>query len=324
MPAPIDHRAKLRALRALVTMGAAWAWTDALALPHEDARHLAVIYPDIGEPFRGVFAQILDGIQGQAGRAVAQFALNPATPLPELAAELRRREVRVVIALGRSGLQASASLDRGMTVIAGCVLAVPESVAQEYTVHSLTPDPRLLFGQLGRLLPSARRVFVVHDPRQNAWLIRLARQAAKARSLELSVQEADDLPRATRAYQDILARAEPRSDVLWLPQDTTTVEESTLLPMILQEAWRRGFAVISSNVAHVKRGALFALYPDNPALGRSLATSALAALHAGPQAGRGLQPLRDVLLAVNLRTAQHLGLDLDARRGGFDQVYPES
>lgn len=294
------------------------------ATPLEDARYLAIVYPDVGEPFRSVFARIIEGIQAQAGQPVASFAVSPSTILPELAAELRRRDVRVVVALGRSGLQASTAFDRSTSVVAGCVLAVPEALAQAYTVHSLTPDPMLLFHQVTRMLPFARRIFVVHDPRQNAWLMRLARLAAKNKGLDLVVHEVDDLQRATRAYQEIIAKSEAKQDVLWLPQDTTTVEESTLLPMILQEAWSRGFAVVSSSVAHVKRGALFALYPDNLALGHSLAQSAFATLHAGTRPARGLLPLREVLVAVNLRTAQHLGLDLDARRSGFDKIYPES
>lgn len=293
------------------------------AWPAEGPGTLAVVYPDIGEPFRTVFTSILEGIREQARQPVPGYPLGADAGTAALVDELKRRDTRVVIALGRSGLKLAAAMDRGVGVVVGCVLAVPEALAQAYPVHSLAPDPALIFAELRRQMPAARRVFVVHDPQQNAWLIRLAQEAAKAQGLELSAYEADDLKRATRAYQEIVAAAEPRRDALWLPQDSTTVEESTLLPLILEEAWRRGFATISSNALHVKRGALFALYPDNPALGRSLALSALEAL-AGRRVLRGLQPLRDVLVAANLRTAAHLGIDLDPRARRIAKVYPES
>lgn len=298
--------------------GPAWLRASEATLP------LAVVYPDIGAPFREVFATILEGIREQARQAVPGFALAGDAAMPMLADELRRREVRVVIALGRSGLKAARLLDDAVSVVAGCVLGVPEAQARDYTVHSLAPDPALVFAQLRRLLPATRRVFTVIDPQQNGWLLRLAQDAARAQGLELVAHEAHDLKRATRAYQDAVAAIEPRRDAIWLPQDATTVEEATLLPLVLQEAWQRSFALVSSNALHVKRGALFALYPDNPALGRSLAQSALDALASPRRPARGLLPLREVLVAANHRTASHLGIALDPRVQRIDKLYPES
>ncbi|WP_439389705.1 ABC transporter substrate binding protein [Ideonella sp. YS5] len=292
-------------------------------LPGEAGAGLAVLYPDIGEPFRAVFASIVEGIREQARQPVPTFAVAGESPPSNLAEELRRREVRVVIALGRSGLKAAANLDRAIGVIAGCVIGAPEAQAQAYTVHSLAPDPALVFSQLRKMVPPVRRVFLVHDPQQNAWLARLSFEAAKAAGMELVAIEAEDSRRALRAYQEVFPAIDARRDALWLPQDPTTVEEGTLLPLVLQEAWQRNFAVCSSNVAHVRRGALFALYPDNPALGRSLAQSALDAL-AGRRPPRGLVPLRDVLVAANHRTAAHLGIELDLRAQRIEKLYPES
>ena len=286
----------------------------------EPARSIAVIYPDIGEPFRGVFAKIIEGIEDQAHGRVASFAVGGSVNLQELASELRRQDIRVVIALGRNGLKAASALEREMPIVAGGVLSVPETEARGLTVHSLAPDPAMLFAQLKSLMPGARRVLVAHDPRQNAWLIRRARDAARNYGIEIVAQEAEDLKMAVRFYQDSFATADPRRDVLWLPQDSTTVDESTVLPLVLQESWNRNIAVFSSSAAHVKRGVLFALHPNNFELGRSLAASAFGALGSNAPA-RGVLPLKDVLVAVNVRTANHLGIQLGARR--FDLVFPE-
>jgi putative ABC transport system substrate-binding protein len=192
------------------------------------------------------------------------------------------------------------------------------------SVLSLAPDPALMFARLKDLMPAVRRVHVVYDPRHNAWLLRLAREAARTRSLELVTHEASDLRAALRHYQEILTNVDPRTDALWLPQDATTVEDSSVLPMVLQQAWNRSLVVFSSNVAHVQRGALFALYPDNVELGRNLASSALGVLGAGAQESRAVVPLKDVLLAVNLRTANHLGLRLSyEQQRRFDLVFPQ-
>jgi len=293
-------------------------------LAFNDQSGIAVLYPDIGEPYRSVFSRIIEGIEDKTKGRVASYAVGAAQNSQDLTAELRRQNVRVVIALGRNGLKAAANLDRDIGVVVGGVLSVPESETRGMSVFSLAPDPVLLFDRLKALMPSVRRVFVVYDPRQNAWLIRLAREAAKGRGLELVAQEATDLKSAMHLYQGNLAAADPKRDAIWLPQDSVTVEDSSVLPLVLQEAWSRSLVVFSSSVAHVKRGALFSLYPNNMGLGRNLADSALDRVSSGSTPARAISPLKEVLMAVNVRTAGHLGLGIGPRQQqAFDMVFPE-
>ena len=217
----------------------------------------------------------------------------------------------------------AANLDKQFAVVAGGVLSVPESEAQGMLVQSLAPEPALLFAKLKAFAPFVKRVVVVHDPRQNDWLIRLAREAAQAQSLELLALEADDIKGAVRHYQEQLGSLSPKRDALWLPQDSTTVEDSTVLPLVLRESWRQNLVVFSSNAMHVRRGVLFSLYPDNIEIGRFLAGAALASLQPGGQAPRGNQALKQLLTAVNTRTAEHLGLDLRASQQRIHLVFPE-
>jgi len=291
---------------------------------------IAVVYPDVGEPYRAIFEKIVEGIEDRAGPRVVKYAVKSSADSAELKTALRRQDARVVIALGRQGMKAvapdsspSAALRTGMEIVVGGVVTVPESEARGLSVVSLSPDPSLLFARLKALMPAAKRVFVVYDPRNNAWLMRLAKEAARAQGLELVAYEAQDLRGAMQQYQAVFAVADSRTDALWLPQDTTTVEEGSVLPLVLQESWNRSLAIFSSSFGHVRRGVLFALYPDNVELGKSLAGLALGILASGNHGGHGMMPLRDVRIAVNLRTAQHLGLDLSRQQHGFDLVFPE-
>lgn len=296
----------------------------ALAAEEEAGRAgVAVIYPDIGEPYRSVFAAILEGVEDRVRGKVAAIAIPMGGNPPSMADELRRRDVKAVIALGRSGLKAAANLDKQINVVAGGVLSVPEAEAQNMLVQSLAPEPALLFAKLKAFAPFVKRVVVVYDPRQNDWLIRLAREAARVQGLELVALEADDLKTAVRRYQEQLSSLNAKRDALWLPQDSTTVEESAVLPMVLRESWGQNLVVFSSNAMHVRRGVLFSLYPDNIEIGRFLAGTALASLQPGGQAPRGIQALRQVLTAVNTRTAEHLGLDLRASQQRINLVFPE-
>jgi len=284
---------------------------------------LAVIYPEIGEPFRAVFAKILEGIDERAQQRVPRIAVAADADALALASELRRRELKVVIALGRAGLRVAVALDPAIEVVAGGVISPNEADARAATLLSLAPDPLLLMQRLKSLQPGVKRVTVVYSPRHSAWLMRHAQPAARQLGLELRALEVDELKSALRQYQDFFAQAAPQ-DALWLPQDPLTVDESAVLPLVLQECWNRNLALFSSNLGHVRRGALFSLYPNNLELGRSLASSALAQLARQAGAPRGAQPLRDVHAALNTRTASHLGLDLSPQvQRSFELLLPE-
>ena len=135
-------------------------------------------------------------------------------------------------------------------------------------------------------------------------------------------QEAPDLKTAVRLYQEVMTRADVERDALWLPQDVTTVDETTILPLVLRESWDRRLPVFSSSFSHVRRGVLFSLFPDNLGLGRNLAGTALGLAGPSESGNRSVVPLRDVQMAVNLRTARHLGLNFTTRQQqGFDLVF---
>jgi putative ABC transport system substrate-binding protein len=163
-------------------------------------------------------------------------------------------------------------------------------------------------------MPGARRIHMVYDPKQNAWLARVALEAAQSQDLELVVYPAADLRTAMQYYQKILTTINPKRDALWLPQDSTTVDDASVLPLALESAWSRSFVVFSSSLSHVSRGALFALYPDNFDMGRDLAGAALERIDAKPQENHTVTPLRAVRWTVNLRTASHLGLRLSTEQ----------
>ena len=323
-PVPLQFHSELRTTwYAASAISLAELGDNAKRLDGQVAGAIAVIYPDIGEPYRSVFAKIIEGIEDGANIAVRHYPIGANQDPVELGAVLKRNGTKVVIALGRQGLKATAALDRDIPVVVGGVLAVPEAENRSLTGVSLTPDPALLFARLKSLLPAVRRVIVVYNPQQNEWLIKIAREAARVQGLELVTHEARDLGTAARMYEAAFAGSDGRRDAVWLPQDGTTVDEATILPLVLKESWSRNVPVFSSSFLHVKKGALFALYPNNVELGRTLANSALAAL-SGESRRRGVMPLREVQTAVNLRTASHIGLSIGyQQQRGFDFIFPE-
>ncbi len=282
---------------------------------------LAVLYPNVAEPYRSAFVSMIQGIEERTRLRVRSYPVEPKMDTAELSAQLKRNGTKVVIALGRQGVSAASSLDRDIVVLVGGVLLLSDT--ENVNGISLTPDPALLFARLRTLLPEVRRVIVVYNPQNTEWLLRLAREAARAQGLELVTHEAHDLAHAAHIYTHLFGSADSRREAVWLPHDTTTVEEGTILPLILKESWNSGVPIFSSNILHVKKGALFAMSPNNLELGRSLANSALG-LMAGEPRRKGVQPLRELHAAINLRTASHMGLTIGyQQQRTFDFIFPE-
>ena len=334
-PADEQPDASLRAffprLAALGLGAAAWSALPALAQsappaaaygPASGPEPIGVLFPDIGEPLRKVFTDIIDGIEDSARQRVRGYPISPNQDVGELAQVVKRNGTRVVVALGRQGLRAAAGIEAPLGVVVSGISSLPDG--DRHIGICLTPDPALLFAQLRALAPALKRVLVVFNPANNDWLMRLAREAARSQGLELVSHEARDLGHAARLYEAAFAGADGRRDALWLPTDSTTVDETTILPLVLREAWNRNVAIFSSSLLHVKKGALFALYPNNQELGRNLGNLARS-LMAGEHLARGVTPLRDVFAALNVRTAGHIGIAVTARtQRGFHTLYPEA
>jgi putative ABC transport system substrate-binding protein len=290
------------------------AWADGEA-------PIAVIYPDIGMPYRDIFTEIISGIEDNTNVQVASYPVNSDTNINTLKSSLNLQHTKVIIALGRQGMKTAELLNSHLRIVVGGVLTVPENGFDELPVISLAPDPALLFARMKALMPTMKRVFVVYDPAFNSWLITLAESAAKDQGLELVAYKAHNLRTAMGYYQKIFSEADGRSDTLWLPQDPTTVDDNSILPLALQDSWNDNLAIFSSNFGYVQRGVLFSLYPDNTGLGKSLAGLAQEILISGDYGKHGLMPLRDVKSAANSRTANHLGINLN-RLQSFDRIFP--
>lgn len=296
----------------------AWALSLVL-LPLAFADDSAVvIYPDAGGAYRVVFESIVQGIEDQRLKT-RKIALRDDMTREEIAARVAASGAKAVIALGRQGVAAALELSPDHTVFVSGIQMQP---AGNRAINGilLAPDPALVFARLKNFAPAVRRVFVVYNSRNNEWLIKNAREDAAAAGIEIVTRDVQALRESVRAFQDVVNNADGRKDAIWLINDESIFSEDYVLPFILKEAWNRSIPLVSNNVSHVKRGALFALFPDNYALGRSLAQLVLAS---GSNSSRNLLLLRDVRVAVNLQTANHLALNLSyAQQRSFDLIFP--
>lgn len=281
---------------------------------------VAVLYPDVRAPYDRIFDDILKGIEQEAGKRVVSYAMKKEDGLEQISDWLSRTNPSSVISLGSQGKAVANKLGDDIKVVVGASILSDENIADGLFGISLTPSPVKLFSKLQQLAPEVKKVHVVYHSEMNAWLIELAKRMAADRGLEVVALPAVDVREAASHYKSILAGDAKGREGVWLLQGDPTLDERSLLPTILSKAWNKNFVVFSSNPSHVKRGALFSLYPDNFQMGTSLSEKARRVVTGKDQ---DVDPLEDLLIAVNIRTAEHLSLKITrAQEREFNLVFP--
>lgn len=268
--------------------------------------NIAVIYPEAPAPYNKVFSSIITGINEHDETSTHLYPLSSPHSDEALSDWLQQQELSGIIALGKQGYIAAKNINTPLPVVIGALRVIPPT----HSGISLAAAPDQLFSQLKKLRPTVKRVFVVYTESRNGWIIELARQAANHHNLDLVTYPAKDLRQAVRHYRDIIDLIDAKNDAIWLPMDPVTANEDVILPLLLQTSWDKDLTLISSTPSHVQRGALFSLYPDNDGLGEDLAKMLQQSITS--KQPQGIAPLTALKLAVNMRTAAHLGLTFSA------------
>lgn len=281
------------------------------------AGSIGVLYPEIREPYNQIFVSITAGITEQHQGDVNLFKLQGNTSVNDIKLWLVKHEVNALITLGSQGLTLGQQLQEQLPVVAGAV----SINAGTNTVNgiSMHVSPSTVLQNMAKLLPNVRTVHFVFHPKKQQWLLDWIQEAAQQTGIRLEPHPASDLSESANRYRQLLGELDPKTEALWL-LSSPSIMEPAIMGDILQQAWRRNLPVFSNSVADVKRGALFALYPNNRAMGMSLARL----LAAQPSDDGRIILLTDVLIAINQRTASHLGLYFTkSEQEGFDLVYPQ-
>jgi putative ABC transport system substrate-binding protein len=290
----------------------------ALCAEESAVSRVAVVYPQVRDPYRAVFRAIVDGVNAETPQGAAVLEIAPEESIEAVSTRLAQQKFDAVVLLGKRGLDLSSRIESPERRVVGAVFAKPDDIAAGVNAISLAPAPRMLFSKLRELAPAVKRIHVIYGADDNDWLIELARDDAAKLGYELLPLHKESIREGASAYRELLKQIESPQDAIWLLQASPFLDENSVLQMVLRAAWDRNLVVFSSNPSHVPKGALFALFPDNNAMGRHLAQQ----LRKPASASARLLPLEQLDTAINIRTADHLGLGLSAGDARFDMVFP--
>ena len=280
-------------------------------------QNLTVVMPQVRPPFDAVFAEIFNAVQREADGGASNIIINEDTTSEQLQRLIDAKPPGAVIGLGNQAKNLLRPFEQSYHIVYGAVFLNADEEQKNIEGISLTPSPDPTFKSLHDLAPDIKAVHVVYQQEYSGWLIDLADRVAPQHGLKLIKHSVLNVREAASEFRDVLENADPATDAIWLMQRDPSLDEKAVVPDILAQAWSKNFVVFSSNPAHVPRGALFALYPNNKKMGGSLARLAM------DPANHGITPLEDLLIAVNIRTASHLGKNFArSEEQQFDLIFP--
>jgi putative tryptophan/tyrosine transport system substrate-binding protein len=296
----------------------AYAKNAALTLPVNE-QTIAVLYPQIKAPYHQIFASITDGIQQAFPGTTKTLQLEQQQDLASITTWLTQNKISAVISLGSHALKFVPALQAHYPVIVGATSL--SSNQANLTGISMLPSPHMLLVQLKKLQPKISHVHVVLNQQKQDWWLEQAIAASKLSEHQLVVHSVTDLVGSAQQHRQVLQQVNSNTEALWLVSDHS-IMDSAIMRNILEIAWDRELLVFSNMLADVQRGALFSMYPDNLAMGKSLALQLIEQLTQAKPSNK-LQFLSDLLTIVNIRTAKHIGLHFTkSELQSFDLLYP--
>lgn len=258
---------------------------------------VTVIYPEIIASSNSVYFEILKGIESEFEGDVITLELPQTFNSQDIANSITTEHV---IALGKQGMVVGKEVNHSKLVVFGALSILDDNMSGISSI----PSPKSLFEPLKTLAPKVQNITVVYS-KSSAWLIDEAKKEAKRINLTLNTILVDDLQMAVKTYDDFFQTIASENTALWLPLDPISVNNNIIVPILLEKAWNHNVVVISSTASHVERGVLYATVPDNINMGRQLAT--LIQKIENKNNSTIVKALKTIKLAVNLRTAKHLG-----------------
>jgi len=282
--------------------------------------HIAVIYPDVRRPFNTFFEGITEGIKFSQQNNITIRPVPKTESSGEMSNWLQDTKPDAVILLGTEFKQFNKQLDGPFKLIYGASFFSRHHFKQGKAGISITPEPSILFQRLKKIAPQVNEIDVVYHDLTNGWLVDHAQVVAKKLNIKLNKHPVENIKQAAITYKQIIKNTPSSTKALWLLQHDPTLDEKSLLPRILADAWEHETIVFSSNPRHVKRGALFSSLPDNKQLGIDLVQKTIDVLHGK---NISLEPMRSTLMVANRRTAKHLSLSAEYfSEDDFAVVYP--
>lgn len=232
-------------------------------------------------------------------------------------AELRKKNPQLVVTLGSAATERASKAIKDIPVLfcmalnpmaSGFIRSMNAS-GNNLTGASLDIPPQVQFESIRSVVPGAKRIGVIYNPQITEIVVQQARKAAKEMGLELfavPVTSSDKVPDALRTLENNV-------DALWSVADSTTFTSASM-EFIFLHTLRNKIPFMGLSPAFVKAGALMALAIDYQEVGAQCGGLATRILSGETPGSLPITTPQKVVLHVNLKTAETIGLKIPPER----------
>ena len=230
----------------------------------------------------------------------------------------QQNNVAMILTLGSKALHLAVQQDLDRPVIAGLTLDHSE-LEKNNNASGVVLDygAETELSWIHRILPEAKTVGVLYSPDKTGHRIAAAKKAAKKLKLKLVVKEVNS-PKELPVAMEALFR---NVDVLWGMSDPVVLSRQTAKAVLLT-SFRSQVPFVAPSSVWVKAGALYSLDWDYRDVGEQSGKMALSVLRGEKPSAIPIQAPRKVGYSLNLRTAEHMKLDLPGKIiAGAEQVF---
>lgn len=301
-PALISRRGK----RHLITCFFSTLVINSLLAAQALASDLLIVFPEAPSPYSKVFEDMIKGVSSQYTGTIHRLQTSSYSDVAYVRERLESDRPDIILALGAKNIAMLATMDITIPVVAGAVRANPTDTPG----ISIFPDPVTVMQKLLLLSPNTDSVFVVTALTAENGYLEEAQIHMADRGKSLVIHRVADIRAAANQYLEVSSAARAYDGIWILPGETAI--DNAIMGQLLQSAWDKNIVLFSSNPNDVRKGTLFAVYPDNENMGRDLGVLVNKQL-AGDIVEPRFEPVKQLHLAVNLRTSRHLGLQLSGK-----------
>lgn len=261
------------------------------------------------------YAEAVEGFKG-ALNARFREARYTVRGSAEAASYLRERRPDLILAVGMEALQKVKRFSH--VPIVYLMVLNPSAVlgdAGNITGVGMTIAPEKQLTLLQKVLPGARHVGIIYDPRKSAPFLRRAQNAARGLRIELLAREVGhprEVPEALKSLKGV-------ADALWMIPDTSVVTPETTELMMLFSL-DNSIPVCAFSAKYLDMGALMSLDVSASDMGRQAGGLAARILSGAEVSDVSAVEAENPSLFVNGAVARKLRLSLGEEVRGKTRI----
>ena len=170
---------------------------------------------------------------------------------------------------------------------------------------SMDIDPSTVIESIKEVVPSAKKIGLLYNPRYTLSYVNEAKQAARAAGIDLAARQVHDPSEIVAALNEI----HDGMDVLWMLPDPTVVSEETV-DYLLRYSIQHSIPIFTFSKKYVDMGAIASLDMDPYNMGAQ-AAEIVERIVKGDSGGDGIRVYpRAVRLSINVKAAEKMGLKI--------------